>query len=213
MRLGRAEARWLSGDLAAARHEAELAVQAAVQADPWLRGEVATWARRAGCAAGELPGQLTAGVAEPYRLQLAGDWQAAAAAFSELGCRYDAALALLDGGTEAALRTALETCTDLGATATERVIRRAMRQSGIRSIPAGSRPATRADPAGLTRREREVLDLIRAGHTDAEIAGKLFISVKTAGHHVSAVLRKLGATGRREAAALGGDTRQAGPAR
>jgi DNA-binding CsgD family transcriptional regulator/tetratricopeptide (TPR) repeat protein len=209
MRLGRAEARWLSGDLDAARQEAELAAQAAVHADPWLRGEVATWARRAGCAAGELPGHLTAGIAEPYRHQLAGDWQAAATAFSELGCRYDAALALFDGGTESALRTALETCTELGATATARVIRQAMRQSGIRSIPAGSRPATRADPAGLTRREREVLDLIRAGHTDAEIAGKLFISVKTAGHHVSAVLRKLGAANRREAAALGRDTKRA----
>jgi DNA-binding CsgD family transcriptional regulator/tetratricopeptide (TPR) repeat protein len=208
MRLGRAEARWLSGDLNAARQEAGLAVRAAARADPWLRGEAATWAQRTGWAAVELPGPLTAGLAEPYRLQLAGDWQAAAAAFSELGCRYDAALALFDGGTEAALRTALETCSELGATATERVIRRAMRQSGIRSIPAGSRPATRADPAGLTRREREVLDLIRAGHTDAEIAGKLFISVKTAGHHVSAVLRKLGATSRREAAALGGDPRR-----
>ena len=39
MRLGRAEARWLAGDLDAARQEAELAAQAAVQADPWLRGD------------------------------------------------------------------------------------------------------------------------------------------------------------------------------
>ena len=39
-----------------------------------------------------------------------------------------------------------------------------------------------------------------AGHSNAEIAQKLFISVKTAGHHVSAVLAKLGAPTRRAAA-------------
>ena len=75
-----------------------------------------------------------------------------------------------------------------------------MRALGIRSIPAGPRTATRADPAGLTRREHEVLELICAGHTNAEIAAKLFISAKTVDHHVSAVLAKLG-TPTREAAA------------
>ena len=75
-----------------------------------------------------------------------------------------------------------------------------MRRLGIRSIPAGPRPATREHPAGLTRREHEVLDLICAGHTNAEIAAKLFISIKTAGHHVSAVLAKLGVPTRHAAA-------------
>ena len=63
------------------------------------------------------------------------------------------------------------------------------------------RTATRADPLGLTRREREVLELICAGHSNAEIAAKLFLSPKTVDHHVSAVLAKLDAPTRGAAAA------------
>jgi DNA-binding CsgD family transcriptional regulator len=58
----------------------------------------------------------------------------------------------------------------------------------------------RRPPLGLTRREREVLGLICAGHTNAEIAGRLFISARTADHHVSAVLARLGAPTRNAAA-------------
>jgi DNA-binding CsgD family transcriptional regulator len=90
---------------------------------------------------------------------------------------------------------------DLGAVAAVQLTRHQMRALGIRSIPAGPRTATRADPLGLTRREREVLDLICAGHTNAEIAAKLFISPKTVDHHVSAVLAKLDAPTREVAAA------------
>jgi len=75
-----------------------------------------------------------------------------------------------------------------------------MRLLGIRSIPAGPRTATRAHPHGLTRRECEILDLICAGNTNAQIAAKLFISVKTVDHHVSAVLAKLNAPTREIAA-------------
>jgi DNA-binding CsgD family transcriptional regulator len=54
--------------------------------------------------------------------------------------------------------------------------------------------------AGLTPREREVLELICAGQTNDEISGRLFISVKTVDHHVSSVLGKLGVESRKVAA-------------
>ena len=75
-----------------------------------------------------------------------------------------------------------------------------MRALGIRSIPAGPRTATQADPLGLTRREREVLELICAGHSNAEIAAKLVLSTRTVDHYVSAVLTKLSAPTRGAAA-------------
>jgi len=196
IRLSRAEARWLEGNPAAAHREASLAEQAADGAGPWLTGEAAAWVRRTGPS---LPprGEL----AEPYRLELEGDWPNAAKLWDELGCPYNAALAVLDAGDEAALRQALAVCEALGAAATVRVIRRLMRQQGIRSIPVGQRTAARGHPLGLTRREHEVLTLICAGHTNSDIADRLFISAKTVDHHVSAVLAKLGAPTRGAAAA------------
>jgi DNA-binding CsgD family transcriptional regulator len=56
--------------------------------------------------------------------------------------------------------------------------------------------------ASLTRREREVLDLVAAGSTNRQIGAALYISTKTASVHVSRILTKLGVVSRREAAEL-----------
>ena len=205
-RLARAEACWLQGRDADARHEAELAGDASMDDDAWESGMIAVWLRRTGSARpprGEL--------AEPYRQQVAGDWEQAASRWTQLGCRYEAALALLGSGQEAALRDALNIFTDLGAKAAAAITRQAMRERGVRSIPAGPRAATRAHPLGLTRREHEVLDLIVDGRTNAEIAGQLFISAKTVDHHVSAVLAKLGVPDRNAAATHAARLGVAGP--
>jgi DNA-binding CsgD family transcriptional regulator/tetratricopeptide (TPR) repeat protein len=68
----------------------------------------------------------------------------------------------------------------------------------------GPRPSTYPPGvlAGLTRREREVLELLSEGCSNREIAAKLFIAPKTASVHVSNILAKLGASSRTEAAAI-----------
>src|SRR5215470_9098655 len=195
-RLARAETYWLAGQPDAAAREAELADDVGARGDAWDRGAVAVWLRRTGS-----PRPPRGELAEPYRRQMAGAGAEAARLWAGLGCPYEAALALHDADEEVALREALKIFHGLGASAAAQVTRQKMRRLGIRSIPAGPRTATRAHPAGLTRREREVLDLICAGHTNAEIAAKLFISAKTVDHHVSAVLAKLDAPTREVAAA------------
>jgi DNA-binding NarL/FixJ family response regulator len=74
-----------------------------------------------------------------------------------------------------------------------------MRELDMR-VPRGPRRTTRANPAGLTARQVEVLALISEGLTNAEIAERLVVSQRTAEHHVAAVLAKLGAATRRDAA-------------
>ena len=74
-----------------------------------------------------------------------------------------------------------------------------MRRLGV-TVPRGPRAATRTNPAGLTARQLEVLALVVDGLTNAEIAERLVISPRTAEHHVAAVLSKLGADDRRDAA-------------
>jgi DNA-binding NarL/FixJ family response regulator len=71
---------------------------------------------------------------------------------------------------------------------------------GLTTVPRGPQPTTRGNPAGLTDRQVEIVRLLARGLTNAEIAAKLVLSVRTIDHHVSAVLQKLQATSRREAA-------------
>ncbi len=75
----------------------------------------------------------------------------------------------------------------------------------LRSLGSRSRVIGRAPDAAvadLSRREREVLGLLRQGLTNGEIAARLFISGRTAEHHVGRVLGKLGMRSRAEAAAF-----------
>lgn len=73
----------------------------------------------------------------------------------------------------------------------------------LRSLGDRGRPArVPVAQSVLSPREREVLDLVRQGLTNAEIGERLYISAKTAEHHVGRVLTKLGVRSRAEAAGM-----------
>jgi DNA-binding CsgD family transcriptional regulator/tetratricopeptide (TPR) repeat protein len=200
---GRGEAAWLGGQADAieelVRETYEQAVGLGVG---WAVGELGALLVRAGALE-----RLPARVAAPY----AGGWRHAAEAWRRIGCPYEEAEALAEGD-EPAMREALAIFTALGAEPAADRLRETMRRAGLRRVPARPRASTRAAPAQLTRRQLEVLALLEDGLSNAEIARRLFISEKTAGHHVSAILQKLGAGSRGEAAAAARKLGLAGPA-
>lgn len=194
----RAEVSWLGGDLEGISEASNDALALALKfGDSWTAGQLAYWRWHAGVD-DQLPDEL---VAEPYRLSIAGEWRAAAERWRQIGCPYEAALALVDADDEDALRQAFDELSALGARPAAAIAARRLRERGVRGIPRGPRPATRENPAGLTARELEVLALLSEGLRNAQIAERLVVSDRTVGHHVSAILRKLNVRTRGEASA------------
>ncbi|MEU3946684.1 AAA family ATPase [Streptomyces sp. NPDC029526] len=152
------------------------------------------------------------------------DWSPVVAALERLQrphdlarVRFRLAEALLasgadDGGRERAtelLRLAATVAEHLGARPLARAVTLLAQRARLALHPVprqrgavSADPADPADALGLTGRERDVLRLVAAGHTNRRIAETLFISPKTASVHVSNILAKLGVSGRGEAAAV-----------
>ena len=102
-------------------------------------------------------------------------------------------------GTEDDKRKALLIIQQLGADAIYEKLKMEMRSSGIKKIPRGLRGSTKANPAQLTNRELDVLQLLKRGIQNREIAEALFISPKTVDHHISSILFKLDVNSRSKA--------------
>jgi len=108
-------------------------------------------------------------------------------------------LALAQSGDEPALREALDGFKRLGVRPMMAAVTQALRRLGVRGIARGPHGSTRANPAGLTGREMEVLTLLAEGLSYQDMARRLYLSPKTIEHHVSSVLAKFGVTARGEA--------------
>jgi DNA-binding CsgD family transcriptional regulator len=191
----RAETAWLAGadDVAA---ETDLAWSSVcAHGSAWDVGELAFWRWRAGIDVDLSP----IGSGTPFADQMAGDPVRAAALWEARECRYDRALALIDSDDHEQVRAALAELEALGARPATTLAARRLRELGASSVPRGPRLATRANPAGLTRRETEVIELITEGLRNTEIAQRLVLSERTVDHHVAAILRKLGVHDRAEA--------------
>ena len=187
------------GDLDAAERSAgELAVLADETDSPALHGEAQLAAGRVAMARGDLNAAATS-LDEARRsfnraerpLQSATAALERAESLAAAGNRSDA---VVEG------RAALGVLTRLGANPFADRAAALLRSLGdaarVRSVD------TATAVGSLTGREAEVLALIRQGLTNREIGERLFISAKTAEHHVGRVLTKLGVKSRAEAAAL-----------
>ena len=191
----RAEAALLRGDLAAARaiarpefDEADRLTASAI------RAELAYLLRRAGDDV-----EVGAEDRHPFAVQARGEWRGAADLWRAAGAPYHEAAALAESPDDADLLEALAILDRIGAVPLARRVRADLRDRGVRSIPRGPSSPTRRNPEGLTDRQVDVLRLLAEGLTNAEIAERLVVSVRTVDSHVAAVLAKLGVTSRREA--------------
>jgi DNA-binding CsgD family transcriptional regulator/Tfp pilus assembly protein PilF len=192
----RAEAAWIAGRISDMAADIDRAWPAAVaHPQPWELGELSWWRYLAGDHR-----QIRTPLARPFALMLAGEYRAAADEWRGLGCPLWSAYALSLSPETRDVQECLEILDGLDAPAVRRAVLRDRHARGL-AVPRGPRATSRANPSGLTAREIEVLGLLADGLSYAEVAGQLFLSEKTVGHHVSAVLRKVGEPTRSRAVA------------
>jgi DNA-binding CsgD family transcriptional regulator/tetratricopeptide (TPR) repeat protein len=193
----RAEAAWLAGrPTADLLGEIDLAWAAALNhPEPWQIGDLCGWLAVFG-----QPREVAVALPRPFALMLSGNWRAAADEWQRIGSPFWTALALAWSPELDDARTACHLLSEIDAPAVRQAVIRDRHARGL-PVPRGPRAASRANSWGLTSREIEILDLLTEGLSNAEIAQQLVLSEKTVGHHVSAILRKLGEPTRSRASA------------
>ncbi len=188
--------------------EAEIALGSARSARARAR-RLAEAGARAGCDLMVARAERTLGRTAPTRARAAatGHLERALDAFGRLGMPLEVARTRLllaralagrereDAVTEA--RAALAGAAELGAARDADEAAAFLRSLGERP----GRGAGARGPGVLSRREREVLELLGQGLTNRAIAERLYLTRKTVEHHVRSVLSKLGLSNRAEAAA------------
>lgn len=188
------ESEWICSEEVLTEEEIVMAERMAAEgAQPMLNSEFALWLQRARKRDCSVPAEI-----EPYRLMQQGNGRMAAGWWQKAGSPYESALALTEGDEEDQMQ-ALTILQQIGAEATASKVKWMMRASGIRKIPRGVRASTKSNPAQLTNRELDVLQLMRTSVHNKEIAGSLFISTKTVDNHISSIFFKLDVNSRAKA--------------
>jgi ATP/maltotriose-dependent transcriptional regulator MalT len=208
---------------ARARHDSSAAEDAAAAADG-----LASWVEQMGGAPftdhpsiAAIPADRATWEAEQTRLAGHSDaalWLGAAKAWQDLGCPHRAgyawwrqAQAQLDAGQPAAAAADALRAAATAADGHEPLLAQIRLLAERARIPlqaqtgthdAAAPPAEALPSLGLTSREQAVLRLVAAGKTNTQIGAELYISQRTAGVHVTNILRKLGVSNRVQAAAL-----------
>ena len=161
---------------------------------PWWIADLALWLWLDGHI-----DQIPDRAAEPVHWLADGQWRRTADWYASRDLPYEQAAALSLGDERARIE-ALRIADRIGAVALAAKFRRLLRADGIKGIPRKPRFTAPNLPSGLTPRQSQVLDLLTEGLTNSEIAERLFISTRTAESHVAAILAKLGASDRKDAA-------------
>jgi DNA-binding CsgD family transcriptional regulator len=190
-----AEAMWLSGtpDPRVTDFAVERLAELATPDQIWPLASLVVWLRRLG-----LPVEPPVELPPPHRAHLEGRHAEAATWWHRAGNTFAEAMAYADSPDPDDRVRGVTLLDRLGAIGTADRLRRELRRDGLASVPSRPIESTRANPGGLTNRQLEVARLVARGYTNSEIAGQAFISTKTAEHHVSAILAKLGLSNRRE---------------
>ena len=192
-----AEAAWTAGQTAEIVPLTDEVWAAYGSWEPWILAELAWW-RHLGGATDAMPFELP----QPFALMHDDRRREASAAWTVIGRPFWSALALANG-SPAEASEAVAALLRLEAPASAQAVRRDRALRGL-SVPRGPRGPAQSNAAGLTARELDILGFLVEGLSDAEIATRLTLSERTVGHHVSAVLRKLGVPSRSRAAAAAG---------
>lgn len=204
-RLGAVENAWIKNDKDEAYAQLKLLIELdAMYLDHWQSGELAAWINRFGFSLSigsdiELP--------KPYQLELNGEHQKAADAWTSMKMPYNAAISLMQVSDKpsqgAAFSKAYKSLSSMAAKATLNKLRSKAKELGILSkLPRerrGPYKATRQHPLGLTSKEQEVLKFIVIGASNQDIAASLSRSQRTVENHVSSILSKLNVSNRMEA--------------
>jgi DNA-binding CsgD family transcriptional regulator len=188
------EYEWLTGKKIMTDEELKLSMELIQKINNnFLNSEFAFWLQKA-----RKKDLVLRDLYEPYKLLKEGEIKLAAFFWERTDCPFEKAFALFEGNEEDK-KKALLIFQQLGADTVYEKIKMKMRADGIKKIPRGLRESTRSNPAQLTNRELDVLQLLQKGIQNKEIAGTLFISPKTADHHISSILFKLDVNSRSKA--------------